>query len=72
MEQLVHMTLFAGASDVFKAAGKTSGMSQGLEHQKPVMKENAIELVRHAIADDPHILIHEIAEICYFSHGTIH
>ena len=34
--------------------------------------ENAIELVRHAIADDPYYSIIEITEICYLSHGTIH
>ena len=39
---------------------------------KTAMNENAIELVRHAIADDPHISIQERTEICYLSHGTIH
>ena len=31
---------------------------------KAAMNENAIELVRHSIADDPHISIQEITEIC--------
>ena len=30
------------------------------------------ELVRHATADDPHISIQEISELCYLSHGTVH
>ena len=33
---------------------------------KTVMNENAIALVRHAKADDSHISIKEITEICYF------
>ena len=35
------------------------------------MNENAIELVTHAIADDPHISIQDTTEICYLSHGAI-
>ena len=36
------------------------------------MNENAIELVRHAVAGDPHISNQEITEICYLSRDTIH
>ena len=40
--------------------------------RKTAMNETAIELIRHAIADDPYISIQEITEICYRSYGTIH
>ena len=68
MAHLVHMTLFAGGSDVFKAARKTSRS----EAPKTGMDENAIELVKHTIADDPSISSQEITETYYLSHGTIH
>ena len=28
--------------------------------------------MRHVTVDDPHVSSHEITEICYLSHGTIH
>ena len=54
---LVPMTLFAGGSDVFKAAKKTSENEPQSGPPKMSMNENAIVLVRHAIADDPYISI---------------
>ena len=47
-------------------------MSHDLEHQKTAMNENVMELVRHAIADDPYIFLQEITEICNLSRGTFH
>ena len=40
--------------------------------KKPAMNEGAIERVRHAIADDQHISIQEITEICYLSRDAIY
>ena len=50
------MILFAGGSDVFKVARETSETSHNLE-LSAVMNENTIELVRHAVRVDPHIII---------------
>ena len=64
MAQLrVHMTLFAGGSNVLKAARKTPENAPRSGTPQTAVNENAIGLVRHAIADDPHISIQEITEL---------
>ena len=74
MDQLlVHIALFDGGSDVFKAPRNASEMSHGLEHQNCHERECHRSGEAYDMADvDPHISIREISEIGYPSHGTIH
>ena len=53
---LIDMTILAGGSDVFISARQAFRDDPRTgAHKKTCMNENAIELMRDAIADDPHI-----------------